>query len=66
MEILQAIRAGSNKEEDDLKKESKKEENKSDDDVQWKKIEKTEKTAATPESVEKEGGKSEINTGNKR
>jgi hypothetical protein len=66
MEILQAIRAGSNKEEDDLKKESKKEENKSDDDVQWKKIEKTEKIAATPESVEKEGGKSENNTGNKR
>lgn len=60
MEILQAIRAGSNKEEDDLKKEAKKEENKSDDDVQWKKIEKS------PENVEKEGGKSENNTGNKR
>jgi len=60
MEILQAIRAGSNKEEEDLKKEGKKEDNKSDDDVQWKKIEKS------PESVEKEGGKSETNTGNKR
>ena len=56
MEILQAIRAGSNKQiEEDTKKESKKEEDKSDEDVQWKKIEK--KTQKTPENVEKEGGK---------
>ena len=62
LEILQAIRAGSMKSElEGLAEENKK----SEDAVEWKKVE-AKPAKAELNTVDKEGGKSENNSGNKR